>query len=387
MSKPKMAIVGLLRGGIGHYIAQISPYLEKYFDMEYISYKYGLPGDKVTLDDPVIAERIKNKTPIFAIDYNSWENCLKSLDEIITFIKKKKIRILNIHVGTIARATIYHNISLITTARRLGIKILYTFHDVEPFEPFLGGEDLLKTFYLLADGGIIGNKEEFKKLISKYKFNGKKLEIATHGIYTIFDRGAYTKETARKHLGIPLDKKVILGFGLLRPYKRFEDMVAAMPKILAENPNAYLYISTGLRLFDASKELIAQAEKLGIKDSVKFVFEFVSSAEIEPIFKAADIVAMPYNMVSQSGIFNLAAAFGKPVIVSNLFSEAKMINNKMGAVVSPCDPDAIAEASIKMLNNAKLYESYQSNIKEYLKKDIWSETAHKYKIVADKIGK
>lgn len=384
MKKPKMVIIALLRGGVGHYVVQLSPYLETYFELEYISYKYGLRGDRVSLDDPVIIRQIRKKS-IFAIEYNGWKECLKSFDESIKFIRAKKIDILNLHISAISRAACYYHIALIMVAKNLGLKILYTFHDVEPFEDFSGGEELLKTFYSLADGAAVGNEDEFKKLTSRYKFNSEKVEITRHGIYTIFDQKRYDKEKAKKHLGIPSGKKVVLGFGVLRPYKRFEDIIAAIPGVLRENPDAFLYISAGKIIFDNSKELISQAQKLGIIRNSKFIFDIVPSEEIEPIFKAADVVVLPYDKVSQSGILNLALAFKKPVVISNLFAESKEVEDKMGLVILPQKPDLIAKAVNRLISDSELSERFKINIENYLKKDIWIETAKKYKILANQI--
>ena len=146
MSKPKIAMIAMYKGGIGHYIAELTPYLSKYFDLEYISYAYGLPGDKVVLDDLAIKKNLQKK-PFFGIKYNSYQETTASLGEVIAFLKKKNIDILNIHVGTIARETAYYLIALITTAKKMGLKILYTFHDVDPFEDYTGGQELLTTLY------------------------------------------------------------------------------------------------------------------------------------------------------------------------------------------------------------------------------------------------
>lgn len=386
MAKPKMAIVALLRGGIGHYVAQLTPHLEEYFDLEYISYKYGLPGDIVTLDDPAIAANIKKK-PLFAIAYNSYQETVASLGEVSRFIKEEKIDILNFHIGTIARETAYWSISLILAAKRMGVKILFTFHDVEPFEEYGGGRELLKAFYSLCDGGTVGGEDEMKKLTSGFGFDPAKLVIARHGIYTIFNFNKYTRESARKHLGIGLDKKVILNFGILRDYKGFDDCIIAMPKILEKHPEAYLYLSAGIRVGDHSKQLISLCKKEKLGKSAKLVFDFVPSDEIEPIFKAADIVALPYKQVSQSGILNLALNFRKPVILSNLFVEAEEISNCAGLIVEPDRPEQIFKAVTKLLDDEALYKKLVEGSSYFLEKNIWVETAKQFKLIVDKISK
>jgi len=385
MKKPRIAILAMLRGGIGHYIAQLSPHLAEDYDIEYISYKFGLPGDEVTLDDPAIAKHIKNK-PLFGIAYNSYNETTKSIGDVVDFLKKKKIDVLNIHVGTIVRETAYVIISIVSTAKKLGIKILYTFHDVEPFEKYAGGEDFLRTLYQLADGGTVGGEDEREKLIKKFGFNADDLIIARHGIYSIFDFNKFDRASARRHLGIPEDKKVILNFGILRDYKGFDDTISAMPKILSAHKNAFLHVSSGVRVWDNSHDLIKLAKRVGLgKNTIKLNFDFVPSSEIEPIFKASDVVVLPYKQVSQSGILNIALFFKKPVILSNLFLEADMVDRKMGLIIKPGKPDLIAQAVDKLLSDTSFYKQCEKNITAYLKKDIWKATAQNYNKIIKKI--
>ncbi len=384
MQKKKIAMIALLRGGIGHYIAELSPYLAKYYDLIYISYKFGLPGDEVNLDDPAIAKNITSK-PYFVIAYNSYKEINESIAEVTKILEKEKINILNIHIGTITRETTYFLIPLILIAQKMKIKVLYTFHDVEPFESFSGGQELLNLFYSLADAGTIGNRAEQEKLLTKYGFPKNKLTMAQHGIYTIFDFKKYDQASARKHLKIPQNKKVILCFGILRPYKGFDDVITAMPKILKNHPDAYLYISAGVRVFGGPENLIKLAKKLKLEKNSKMVFDFVPSNEIEPIFKAADVVVLPYRQVSQSGILNLALYFQKPVILSKLFVETDEVKNKMGIIVSPNNPAQIAKAVNKIFSQTELETLFKKNIEKFKKNNIWEETAQSYQKIIKSI--
>lgn len=378
MKKPKVAMLAMFRGGIGHYIAELSLRISDSFDLEFISYKYGLPGDEVTLDDPAISENLP-KSPRFIISYNKYTETIESLGKTIDFLKQSNIDVLNVHVGTIVRETAYFVISLVTVAKKMGIKIIYTFHDVEPFEDYKGGKELLKSLYLLADLATVGGEDELNKLINNYDFPKEKLSIAKHGVYSIFDFNKYDQESARKHLGIPSGKKVLLNFGIYRPYKGFDETIKAMPSILEKHEDAFLYISTGLRLFKDVSDLSRLVEELNLKEKSKLVFDFVNSDEIEAIFKASDIVILPYKQVSQSGILNLALYFKKPVIISNLFLEAEVINNRMGYTVEPGNPNEIAEKANILLGDKDIYKKFQEEMANYTADDTWKQNADNFK--------
>lgn len=372
--KTKIAMIAMLKGGIGHYIAEISPYLREDFDLEYISYAQGLPGDKVLLDDLAIKQNLKSK-PFFGIKYNTYQETTASLGQTIEFLKTKKIDILHVHIGTIARETAYFLISLIMVCKNMGLKIFYTFHDVEPFEDYTGGKELLKTFYNLCDFATVGGEQEFKKLVDNYGFNKNRLRIAPHGVYKIFDFHKFDKVSARRHLGIPADAQVLLNFGIYRPYKGFDDTIKAMPKILETNPKVFLYISSGLRLFKNISHLKKLVRELNLQKHIKFNFEFVDSTQIEPIFKAADIVVLPYKQVSQSGILNIAFYFKKPMIISNLFVESPEVNRKLGLVIEPGESAEIAKATDLLLKDELFYQRCVKNLTQNLRDDDWRKNA------------
>jgi len=378
MAKKKIAILSLLRGGIGHYIAQISPYLARDYDLIYISYKFGLPGDEVTLDDLAIKKNITSK-PYFVIAYNSYQETNQSLGEVLEILKKEKIDVLNVHIGTIARETSYFLIPLILAAKKIGIKIFYTFHDVESFEEFQAGEEVLKLLYSLADVATIGNEQEKQKLLDKFNFPKNRLAIARHGIYSIFDFKKFDQKSARQHLGIPLNKKVILCFGILRPYKGFDDVILAMPEIIKHHPESFLYISAGTRVFGGPEELQNLIKKTKIQKFSKTNFDFVLSDQIEAIFKASDIVILPYRQVSQSGILNIALYFQKPLIISNLFVEAKKIENNYGLVIAPAKPQEIVRAVTKLVEDQSLCQKFSQNMQIFQQDKTWRETADTYK--------
>jgi glycosyltransferase involved in cell wall biosynthesis len=72
---------------------------------------------------------------------------------------------------------------------------------------------------------------------------------------------------------------------------------------------------------------------------------FIEDAEVAQLFIDADVVALPYVEASQSGVLNVAAAFGKPVVVTDVGElRATVEPNRLGLVVPPGNPSALAEA-------------------------------------------
>lgn len=82
---------------------------------------------------------------------------------------------------------------------------------------------------------------------------------------------------------------------------------------------------------------------------------YIPDRETAQLFLDADVVVLPYSEASQSGVLNLAAAFGKPVVVTDVGElRATVEPNGLGLVVPPEDPRALAEAIATLAGNPGL---------------------------------
>lgn len=82
---------------------------------------------------------------------------------------------------------------------------------------------------------------------------------------------------------------------------------------------------------------------------------WIEDPETAQLFLDSDVVVLPYSEASQSGVLNLAAAFGKPVIVTDVGElRATVEPNRLGLVVPPEDPQALAEAIVTLAERRDL---------------------------------
>jgi glycosyltransferase involved in cell wall biosynthesis len=134
-----------------------------------------------------------------------------------------------------------------------------------------------------------------------------------------------------------IDGPVILCFGLVRPYKGVDALIEAFAKV----EGAELWI-VGMPRMDLAP-LRALAERC--PGTVRFVDRFITDPEIPAYFRRADIVALPYRAIEQSGVLYTALAFGNAIVASAIggFTE---IGERDGALqlVPPGDAAALAEA-------------------------------------------
>ena len=142
---------------------------------------------------------------------------------------------------------------------------------------------------------------------------------------------------------------VVLFFGLLRPYKGIETLLEAFRRA---GPGAELWIVGNPRMeVEPLRRLAASAP-----GRVRFVTRFVADAEIPAIFRAADVVALPYLDAEHSGVLYTGLAFGKPMVLSAVGGFPEVAATGAGRLVAPGDVAALAAALEELCGDAAARE-------------------------------
>ena len=152
-------------------------------------------------------------------------------------------------------------------------------------------------------------------------------------------------------------KFVALTFGLLSPNKGIENVLNAMPQVIAKSPD-FVYIILGAthphllreqgETYRLSLERLAQ--RLNIKKHVIFYNRFVELRELTEFIGAADIYITPYLNPAQAVSGTLAYSFGcgKAVISTPYWHAEELLAEDRGILVPFGDSDAIARAIIEL---------------------------------------
>jgi glycosyltransferase involved in cell wall biosynthesis len=140
---------------------------------------------------------------------------------------------------------------------------------------------------------------------------------------------------------------VALFFGRIESYKGIETLVEAAPIVEAAlGPRFTIHIVGAGDMSQWSSRIHDRSR-----------FDIVNKRVRDPstYFREADIVVMPYNEASTSGVTPVAYAYGKPVIVTRVGSlPESVIDGETGLVIPPRDPSALAAAMIKLLTDRQL---------------------------------
>jgi glycosyltransferase involved in cell wall biosynthesis len=233
---------------------------------------------------------------------------------------------------------------------------------------FLYNRLLLKRVLAQANAIIVGTRaySDSSKFLGPYK---DKVKIIPYGI-DLEDFKGFTKKMAREKLGLPLEKKIILFFGSLVPYKGPEILLKAFEKVKEKVPEAQLvYAGRG----SMENLLKNQAKKLNLTKEVHFA-GFVPE-ELKPLYyHSADIFSLPsINLAESFGIVNLEAmACGLPIVASRLGGIPEIVQDKIsGLLAEPYDVEYLSNCIIQLLLDDDLSKNMGAEGKRLAQSYSW----------------
>lgn len=137
---------------------------------------------------------------------------------------------------------------------------------------------------------------------------------------------------------------LLLCFGAVRPYKGFDLALRALARVPA-SIRASLIIAG--RFWEGSDSYRRLVDELGLAGRVTLIDRYVGNDEAAVLFSASDGVLLPYRSASQSGVAQLAFAYGKPVIATAVGGLPAAIRDGVDGLLCPPDDVPALAASIE----------------------------------------
>lgn len=258
--------------------------------------------------------------------------------------------------------------------KMLGKKIVLTAHNVnagirDSNDSWIN-RATLKIQYRLADHTFVHTEKMKQELLRDFGVQERAATVIPFGINNTVPITELTGAEARRRLNIAENEKTILFFGAIRPYKGLEYLVEAFFRIAANQPQ-YRLIVAGAPRKDTEPYLAEIERTIDSHPQGKQVIrkiQYVPDEETELYFKAADVLALPYTHVFQSGVLFLAFNFGLPVIASDVGSIGEdIVEGRTGLVCKPRDPQGLAGALEKYFASDlfKNLDIQRKEIKDY----------------------
>lgn len=169
------------------------------------------------------------------------------------------------------------------------------------------------------------------------------------------------------------NEKIILFMGRLVYEKGIQNLIAAMPKVLAGYHDAKLVIAGKGGMID---ELREQANALGLGNKIYFA-GYLGGKDVEKMYKAADISVFP-STYEPFGIVALEGMLAeRPIVVSDAGGLGEIVEHRETGMKSYCgNPNSIADSILELLYNPELYANVVKKAKAKVKNNFnWAKIA------------
>ena len=359
----KVVLVGPVypfKGGISHYTGLLYGALSKKYDTTMVSYKMQYPKFLFKKE-----QRDYSNDRFKIEDTKYWLHTANPFNIVAT---AHKINGLQPDMVVIQWWHPYFAPCYFILTRLLRhTKVVFVCHNVFPHERFPLDRLLTKWTLKGGHGFILHSQSDAGDLVSIQK--NAEYRVAVHPTYNAFKIADVSKEDARKKLGYGEEEKLLLFFGFVRPYKGLKYLLEAMPAVLEKKENVRLLV---VGEFDKDRdEYMQQIESLGIGHAVQCYEGYIPDAGVEPFFAACDVVVLPYESATQSGIVQISYGFEKPVIATEVGGLPDVVvDGKTGILAKPCDPASLTESILAFLQDDDK-EAYAQHIRAEADKYSW----------------
>lgn len=191
-----------------------------------------------------------------------------------------------------------------------------------------------RTAFKDAEKFVILSKK-FVPQLQQRGISQNDITVIPHAGFDFYVRSkAYIVKSTRKQL---------LFFGRIDRYKGIKVLLDAMPTILQSYPDLLLTIAGNGDMSEYANGIES------MKHNIHVMNRWIKDEEVAEIVEPVDVVILPYTHATQSGVIPLAYAFSKPVIATKVGGlDEQVIEGETGYIVPPHNPQAIADAVIRI---------------------------------------
>ena len=212
--------------------------------------------------------------------------------------------------------------------------------------------------------------------------DGAKIVVSPNGVdLGLFGSPAPADAALAARLGLGDDAEVAGYVGSFYDYEGLDDLIAAMPALVAARPRARLLLVGGGPMEDA---LRAQAAASPVADRIAFVGR-VPHGEVERYYPLIDILVYPRKAMRLTELVTPlkpleAMAQGRLVAASAVGGHRELISDGVtGTLFAPDDAPAIARALAALFADRSTWDSRRATARAFVERERnWSSNILRY---------
>jgi glycosyltransferase involved in cell wall biosynthesis len=252
--------------------------------------------------------------------------------------------------------------------RRFPRPVVLTAHDVAPREVRPGARGGMPAVLRAVDAVVVHSQAGAARVAAEAAVPPERICVIPHGAFTHLTE---VPEGAPPEVLAGLEgRRVVLFFGLVRPYKGVDLLVEAM----TGTPDDVVLLVVGMPRM-SPVPLIERARALGVLERVRFVFEFVPDADVAAYFRRADVAVLPYREIEQSGVLYTALAFGSPLVLSAVGGFPEIAADGAARLFEPGSAGSLHATLTALLDDEPARSELSRAARELAQRHSWQHVA------------
>lgn len=262
-------------------------------------------------------------------------------------------------------------------ARRMGFRVIGIVHDVEGFVHPTRLDRLRLIVDECLDQIVVHNRFTRDELLRVAgEAIAHRIFVIPHGRFPLAGPSDQTRAAALQVLSLPDEPFRILFFGMIKPTKGLETLLAAMHDL----PSDIQLLIAGRPRPGTEPATMKQVRVLEREGRARVFLQAIPPEQVSHYFQAADIAVLPYHRVYQSGVLLRAWSEGLPVVLSDLppFREIA-VQGKEALFFKAGDAAGLARAILRLKEDPSLRASLQQSARQKLiSRHDWTAVAREF---------
>jgi PEP-CTERM/exosortase A-associated glycosyltransferase len=209
-----------------------------------------------------------------------------------------------------------------------------------------------------------------------------KIMVSPNGVdLALFGEPAPRDAALAAELGLSESDDVVGFIGSFYDYEGLDDLIAAMPALVAARPSAKLLLVGGGPM---EQGLRAQAAESPVAGAIRFVGR-VPHDQVERYYSLIDVLAYPRKKMRLTDLVTPlkpleAMAQGRLVAASDVGGHRELIRNgDTGTLFAPDSPPAIADALARLFADRTGWDARRARARAFVEQDRnWSSNISRY---------
>ena len=275
--------------------------------------------------------------------------------------------------------------------RALAVPAVATLHAV-PRQPSEAERAVIAALAAEAQATVVMSRAAADRLTADYGVDPDRVAVIDHGV---LDLPLVEPETMKPALELE-GRDVILSFGLMAPGKGYEDMIEALPAVVASHPTA-CYVIVGATLAEQvashseayRRSLMERVGALGLTGHVRFVDRFVGRVELTRWLEAADVFVTPYrdHDKDSSGTLAYAMGAGRAVGATPYACAVELLGDGRGVVAASGRPADLATAIEGLLADPDRRAEIGRRAYEHTRSMTWPQVGAAYRELYTRVAR